>query len=223
MKRVEASFLVRRWLSSRSGGVFWILLLSLLVAGCSPGTEGSSVQSSCGFVQNVYGERISWKGQLPIRLLVDPSVPVAYRTAVQAATQTWNRNAKKEIFRLEFSSGPLPLVRGDGLSVLSFLSDWEAGRASEQGRTTISWVGDRIKDADVRVNARDFTFYSGPLASDRRDAVNLEALILHELGHVLGLKHSDSMTSVMAVYLPAQTDRVELTASELESLGCEYL
>lgn len=195
----------------------------MFLASCSPPAAEIKEQASCGFVQNVYGQRISWKGQIPIRLLVDPSVPSQYMPALQSAVQTWNRGARKEVIRLEYASNALPLVKGDGLNVLTFSSQWEEGRSSEQGRTTLSWVGDQIKDADIRINAKDFVFYAGPLVSDRRDAVNLEALILHELGHLLGLKHADSTTSVMATYLPAQTDRVELTTSEVESLGCEYL
>lgn len=52
--------------------------------------------------------------------------------------------------------------------------------------------------------------------------VNIEALILHEMGHVLGLKHKDGSGSVMATYLASGEDRVNVTGVDSTDLKCEY-
>ena len=97
---------------------------------------------------------------------------------------------------------------------------------SEQARTSVYWVGDQIQEADIRINASKannysvFNFYWGQ--SSGQDAVNIEALVLHEMGHVLGLKHKETGSSVMATYLPNHTDRVNPAQTDLDSLKCEY-
>ncbi len=97
---------------------------------------------------------------------------------------------------------------------------WEAEKASEQARTSVYWVGDQIREADIRINAKNFTFYS-ETPSGYRD-VHLQSLLIHELGHVLGLRHKDDTASVMATYLASQTLRINLSDADKENVNCEY-
>ena len=187
-------------------------------------------QFDCGFVQNVYGERISWKGKLPIHFYLHESIPQEYIPAIERAMNIWEKAAGRRLFHiLSYRySGPLQ-PRQDGFNVIYWMNTWDPNRPTEQGRTSVYWVGNQIKETDVRINAYNFTYYtdssntqSPPSASSFSRAIHLDSLMIHELGHVLGLKHTDDPPSVMATYLAMNTNRSELTAFDVSSLRCEY-
>lgn len=197
-----------------------ILLLGLgaVLQACAPKT-----QSDCGFVQNVYGERISWKGQVPVVLQLHQSVPRSKEMAIRKAAQTWNDRAGKEILQIVPQTYYGPADGRDRANVISFSSTWDPAKLSEQAKTTVHWVGDQIQEADIRVNASQyngasvFNYYV-----EQGDGVNFEALMVHELGHVLGLKHNDEGSSVMATYLASNSDRTQLSSVDGANLQCEY-
>lgn len=200
-----------------------VLLSSAGFLGCAP-----KAQNDCGFVQNVYGERISWKGQLPVVMKLHQSFPLAYESALRSAMETWNRRAGETLFVLDSKNiVNTAAVARDRSNVVSFSSTWESDKLSEQARTSVHWVGDQIQEADIKINASPrpnstaqlFNFYWG----DRVEpAINIEALFLHELGHVLGLRHKDQGHSVMATYLANNDDRIDLASTDESSLRCEY-
>jgi hypothetical protein len=105
----------------------------------------------------------------------------------------------------------------DGTSVVYWMTNW-TDKPSQQANTTIFWVNNQIIEADVRVNAQNFQ-YSTDLSGG---TVDVQSLLTHEFGHVLGLKHEDSQPSVMATYLPNAFDRRDLKATDAASLKCEY-
>lgn len=193
--------------------------LILGLGACTP-----KPQNDCGFVQNVYGERIAWKGRIPIELKLHQSFPAEFEAAAKEAAEVWNRAAGKTIFTLNPSDragGPVE-SRKDTKNVIYLYSSWEPDRANEQARTSIYWKGDLIEEADIRVNAK-FSFYfrkDGEVPAE--NAVNIEALLIHEMGHVLGLRHDDNAPSVMATYLRVGVDRIKLMEADVKALKCEY-
>lgn len=205
-----------------------LLLVSMnMIQACAP-----KPQSDCGFVQNVYGERISWKGDIPVKMVLHESVPDEMIPAIKNATETWNKTAGKTIVEIDYTNkeqGPVT-PRKDGRNVIYLMNTWESEKGSEQGRTSVYWIGDQIKETDIRLNGANFTFYwedkNGETVTSAARAgaasVNMEALVLHEMGHVLGLKHRDNQGSVMATYLRAKEDRVDLASADTQSLQCEY-
>lgn len=205
----------------------FILGLSLLLGlgACSP-----KPQNDCGYVQNVYGERISWKGRIPIELKLHQSFPKEFEGAAVEAAETWNRASGKTIFKVDTSSrvtGPIE-SRKDTKNIIYLYDTWEADRTNEQARTSIYWKGDLIEEADIRVNSK-FSYYvkkdkqpASQPASASVNGVNIQALLIHEMGHVLGLKHDDASPSVMATYLRVGADRVELMDADKKDLKCEY-
>lgn len=207
-------------------GAAVVLIAALTIQACAP-----KAQEDCGFVQNVYGERISWKGDVPVSLMIHTSVPDSMVSAIYSAAATWERTAGRKLFNISpyRYSGPLNPHK-DGQNVIYLMNSWEDNRASEQGRTSVYWIGDQIKEADIRLNGADFGFYwngqtlSRAAKMDRTSSapVNIEALVLHEMGHVLGLKHKDGAGSVMATYLASGDDRVHLAATDETDLKCEY-
>ncbi len=207
----------------------WLVTVAILstifgVVACAP-----KAQNDCGYVQNVYGERISWKGRLPIELSVHESFPTDKDDALKTAIKTWNESAGREVFRLKSTTrvkGPLTPMK-DRENVLYYYDEtktetsWEADKTSEQARTSVYWVGDLIQEADIRVNGM-FHFYTLATTDQSDGKVNMEALLIHELGHVLGLKHKDEGGSVMATYLAESTERTKISDADLQALRCEY-
>lgn len=202
-----------------------LIALGFGLQACSP-----KAQKDCGFVQNVYGERISWKGNLPVVMYLHESVPSEFASAAVSAAESWNRSAGRKVIDLrtdEKITGAVN-VQKDNLNVIYFYKSWDEDKANEQARTSVYWVGDQIKETDIKVNAgvnpadgkAYFTYYWNQ--NKTADGVNIEALLLHEMGHVLGLKHKDSDGSVMATYLASNTDRTTVQSTDNEALKCEY-
>lgn len=202
---------MKKWL-----GVILLLSTTLTIQACAP-----KAQDDCGFVQNVYGERVSWKGEIPVVMKVHNSVPDAYIPAIVAAAESWNRTAGKTILKIDTNKdqGALKPTQ-DRKNIIYVLDTWESNKVTEQARTSVYWMGDVIHEADIRINDKNFDFYTPENGS--HSGVNLEALILHELGHVLGLKHKDTSGSVMATYLANGVDRTAVTETDATSLQCEY-
>ncbi|UYL09563.1 matrixin family metalloprotease [Bdellovibrio sp. SKB1291214] len=202
----------------------WIGVTSLVVMALALGACAPKSQDSCGFVQNSYGERVSWKAEVPVTMYLHTSVPEEYVGAIVSAAQTWEKSAGRKLFNIVTTprvSGPNS-PRQDGKNVIYFMDTWETERGSEQARTSVLWRGDQINETDIRVNTKDFTFYWNQSKSG--SSVNIEALILHEMGHVLGLKHNDdkAASSVMQTYLRSGDDRTEPSATDTTDLKCEY-
>ena len=197
-------------------GAALLLSTALFVQACAP----KSADNDCGFVQNSYGERVSWKNEGIVTLYIHQSVPDEYIPAIQSAADTWEKSVGHRLFNIVTTKVGGPIApHKDGTNVIYFMDTWESNRSTEQARTSIYWNGDQIEEADIRVNAKDFKFYWSDKIANR---VNIEALILHEMGHVLGLKHKDTGGSVMATYLPSGADRVQLASTDVSDLKCEY-
>lgn len=196
------------------------------ITACAP-----KKSEDCGFVQNVYGQRISWKTSAPIQVYVSSSVPVALRPAIHRAAASWEQSLGHKVFEVIEETTTEPSQPGrDKKNGIYFLSQWESDRKSEQGRTSVYWAGDEIQEADIRINSADFVYYDQnpqqlvrTTTSNKASAgYNFEALILHELGHFLGLKHRENGGTVMAKELAAYTDRVALASVDVNSVQCEY-
>lgn len=210
-----------------------LLLSSVLLAGCSRASlqqlgslgqvisPSSSPQEECGFVQNVYGERISWKNKTPIVLSIHESVPSEFYPALEKAMKDWEEALGRPVFQIREYGVKGPMApRQDGTNLIYYMETWEDNRSSEQARTSVYWIGNEIREADVRINAKDFRFYvTNPKGLHD---VHMESLLVHELGHVLGLKHRDSGGSVMATYLSAETERDSIGKIDVDSVRCEY-
>lgn len=180
-------------------------------------------EASCNFVQNAELQRISWSKNLPVRLFLHNSVPPEAYDAIDRAISEYNAHlgGGKEVFKIvaRGAGGDLNPVR-DGYSMIYWFKTWDADRPTEQARTTIHWAGTEIFEADIRINAANFSYFYGSEPSIM--GVDLASLLVHELGHALGLAHNVSTGSVMNFYLNFGQDRRKLSDEDLASLGCEY-
>ena len=193
---------------------------ALLMQACSRPLEP---QESCNFVQNPEMQRVAWKNKLPIRLYLHSSVPVEAYPAFDRAIQEFNSRLGngQEVFRIiaRGVSGNLNPVK-DGFSTIYWMKSWDANRTNEQARTTIYWMGNEIFEADMRINAANFgySYVEKPNSTE----VDLVSLVVHELGHALGLAHNATTGSVMNFSLSEGTERRVLGAADMASLKCEY-
>jgi hypothetical protein len=204
-------------LFKKRGLALLLPLFCLLLVNCGTKREA---QPDCGFVQNVYGERISWKDSAAIPLYIHESFPAAMLPALQKAMARWDLVLGRTAFRIAQTGYQSSSPAQDGVNVMYWLKTWEANKTTEQARTSVYWVGDQIKEADIRINSKNFNFYLDTATAG--NSVHLESLLVHELGHVLGLKHRDEAGSVMATYLAAQTQRTNISKVDVQDLKCEY-
>jgi hypothetical protein len=153
--------------------------------------------------------------------MVHTNFPSEMLPALNNAIKVWEQTMGRPMFSIVSTnfSGPVP-PKQDNTSVVYWLTDWETEKATEQARTSVFWIGDVIREADIRINAKDFTFYLD--TPQRYNDVHLESLLIHELGHVLGLKHNDATASVMATYLSSSTVRNKISDQDKSDLKCEY-
>jgi Matrixin len=219
--------------------LFKTLILTLplmLVFSCSKNEKVS--QPSCGFVQNIYGERISWKQADPFKLYISSSVPEELRPPIYRAAATWNKEIGYNLIEISEENTQLEDNKSrDNKNVIYFLNEWSSDNISEQARTSVYWIGDQIQEADIRINASDFSYYDQnyqnlvgsfglkKINKEVTEGYSFEALVLHEMGHLLGLKHQDTgdpSKTVMSTKLSAYNNRVQLTKQEQDSIGCEY-
>lgn len=196
-----------------------IISLAAIALGLNACAQKPAPEESCNFVQNGDLQRVSWGGNLPVKIYIDDSVESKYHADIMAAAKVWNDKVGHEVLRVSLGKGSAKPSQ-DGTNVIYQLKTWEPDRYKEQARTTVYWADDRIHEADIRINDSNFEFATSDSLIPNR--VDMQSLMVHELGHVLGLAHTDSAGSVMAKTLPSATPRRELSKADVKSIRCEY-
>lgn len=210
--------------------IFLLLCCGLITLSCQkgitlgPGSDdllASEAETSCGFIQNIYGQRVSWKNNLPTALTVHKSFPPEFLPVLEDAVAHWNNAAGKTLIRLIQGANNLSQTpQKESINTIHWLRSWEPSKKFQQGVTSIYWTGNQIREADISINAQDFNFFTDQPTTPYD--VHLESLLVHELGHVLGLKHWDIVPSVMWPVLNGAAVRNILTSADRNNLQCEY-
>lgn len=210
---------------------FILSLLTLLVLGCA---QEPPAQEACNFVQNQFGRRVSW-ARLPVQFYAAPSISDRQFHVIREAMQVWNDHFDQPVFEMIGRAPQLPAPRinsdgkvaSDGFNGLYIASpdDFEKSPfRDEQARASISFRGDFIHECDILVDSSEDFFYENEKSRMSQGRIHFKSLVVHELGHCLGLDHIEEMDSVMAPILPPgfNPSRVELSETDSESLACQY-
>ncbi len=187
-------------------------------------TRSDWEDDSCGFVQNIYSKKLSWQGNLPIKLYIHESVPSNMRLPIQRAIDTWEKTSGKKLFEIVATDkrGGKDLSNfKDGTNTIYWFNkgEWK-GDKDDQAKTVISWIGSQINQSNILINSDTMKFYSEMATG--LNQVDLESVILHELGHVLGLKHNDKRPGIMATYLKENSERRNILTADMDSIRCVY-
>ncbi len=201
---------------------FTVVALFLL-QGC--GLSHVDPEESCNFMQSKEQQRLSWGENVPVTVHIHKSVPRKFRQDIIEAMEHWNQQMGRTLLELGIEGiNGASLPKRDGHSIVYWLNTWDKTPSAEQGRTTVYSRGARIHEADIRINNRDFDFFSTNDFSEQAtwSKVHVKSLLIHEFGHFLGLDHDDSHGSVMNSGLASGAIRDHVSSQDIESLSCEY-
>jgi len=133
----------------------------------------------------------TWKHQ-PIGYFISDHpgngvTPADLLAATERATATWSAVESANV-RFAFQAMTTAPAEGiDGKTVLGFLDRPDLDRVLGATSFMIDTATGEIAEADIFFNSR-FAFSVAP--NGQADRIDLESVVLHELGHLLGLGHS---------------------------------
>ncbi len=162
-------------------------------------------EKDCLFIKNTDSQRVSWGKKLPVELHIHESISTSSDglgkvAAMRRAVATWNAlipSEERPLFEI-ISVG----ISGDvtslkNLNVIYLRDRWISNNysAQQQGVTKVLWRGKQIISASIFLNSENFSFSTTENVAEGK--VDFESLVLHELGHILGLKHHEDSDTVM--------------------------
>jgi Matrixin len=177
------------------------------------GTAGAASASNVNL--NGVHSALGWSKNLPIDFRVTNEMPKPVIEELRKAMKSWEAAVGKQLFAYQgvenrqgsaFKDLYEPL--NDTLNGHYFDFNWgkATGKPASVLATTI-WENDpqepdRVVKGDIRYNAEFYIFGDAikEYSEGKRTIVDMESLALHEVGHLLGLKHiaeSEDRYSVM--------------------------
>lgn len=188
---------------------------------------GGFGSASCNFVTNSSNQRVSWKTHLPIKYRIHESVPPEAFSSILEAADMWNRISIKPVIEIVSTGYTGKASTRDQIPAIYWYTDWEAEKSLEQARTTVRWIQNQLVDADIKVNAKNFSFFYGDQPK-QTGKVDFVGLMVHEFGHALGFAHNSISESVMFYQLPRGYERRKANnglvfhLSDVSAYQCEY-
>ena len=198
--------------------ILTVIAASLMSCGKSnPGSEKSAPPICQYNLKSSDGQSLRWGPNFPITLFIHSSVPTKFRPALEEAINQWNLALNRNLFVLnsEIDSSPTTLV--DGKNIIYWFPRWPENK-NLPAHTLLHWQDSKIFEADMMINAENIAYSFNPKGSE----YDIVSVVIHELGHILGLDHVDRKESVMASHLENAVKRREISALEKNTLQCLY-
>ena len=164
------------------------------------------------------------------RAVVNPQVGCptgrCFNQAVREAAAEWNRTGARFVYR--FTNDPTAQVECEARDVDEIITvRWAAVHCGEEwGEETLAmaplwYATDGSMAADIVFNPTyTWDVYDGPLVSGRQD---FRRVVLHELGHTLGLDHPDDYgQTVRAIMNSRAGDTDRLQADDIAGIRAIY-
>lgn len=168
----------------------------------------------------------------PINIYVDLKTPDLYVRALKDAVFTWNNAKYGTFFVIAGRTSASITHKFDGYSTFqaydySLRPNYDPNRIVLGTNNRYTDDDGYIKEIDISLNSSVPYFYSengdtdlGPMMNEYYDLVGV---ITHELGHALGLGHSEYPGAVMYdVMTPGIATQRKLTADDIAGLGELY-
>lgn len=175
------------------------------------------------FMTNDAGAPLAWP-EMPVRFTLNPANPFGIpeeevEEAVLSAVETWEgAGAAVEFEYLGVTDTQDSAY--DGENVVFFADVWGEDRSRAAVTSAWSTEDGAIVAFDVAMNAADWGFTT----SDTEPVMDIENVLTHEFGHVLGLGHSDidDLATMWATTSPGDLLRRSLRPDDENGLLASY-
>lgn len=181
--------------------LLYVLLFSGLLISCQ-----TKNIDSCGFNKDITGDRISHKTR-PIQMYIHDSVPLVYRDLVIEAANLWKDSREQNIIIIPDTllTGPIT-GQMDGKNVIYFIDTRILKGSRNLGYASVFSRGSYIVESDIYINLTE-------------DPELFKRVLVHEMGHALGLNHIDDADSIMSTIMGDINSPTEL---DINNIRCEY-
>ncbi len=205
--------------------IIFISSLFLLLSSCtnlfvdSKLNNLSASQIACQGFKKQNRESIFWTQRFPIKIYVTDRFPEEKIISLQKAIYIWNESVSHNIFNIDVSKiSNSSEPQKDNKNLIYWKTDWYSD--DTRNATTLMYAeSNNIKEADILLNAKNYVFSAG---SPSQYETDLTSVLIHELGHVLGLDHSNSEDSVMQPLLSDGEERLTISSSDIANVQCMY-